>query len=259
VLQLGKVDPSSDRPPFRQIAIILREEITSGRLAPGERLPSEPEMLTHFGVARATWRHALQELRNEGLIVSMRGIGVFVRGQAPVRRLSTDRFARRNREQGNSAFSADALSSGFAAEVDSIEVRREQASPLVAERLRLADSSEVIVRSRRYLADGRAVQSAVSYLPVAFAEGTAIEQENSGPGGIYARLEENGHRLGRFTEEVGARMPTPEERRALDLDAGVPVMTVTRVAYDVDDVPVEVCETVIVSDAYILEYEFPAT
>jgi len=52
LLQLGKIDPSSDRPPFRQIAAILREEIASGRLAPAERLPSEPEMLTHFGVAR---------------------------------------------------------------------------------------------------------------------------------------------------------------------------------------------------------------
>lgn len=257
--QLGKIDPSSDRPPFRQIAVILREEITSGRLAPGDQLPSEPEMLSHFGVARATWRHALQELRNEGLIVSVRGLGVFVRAQPPVRRLSADRFARYNREQGNAAFSADAISSGFAAEVDSIEVRREQPSALVAERLQIAATSEVVVRSRRYLADGRAVQSAVSYIPVAFAEGTAIESENSGPGGIYARLEDNGHRLGRFTEEVGSRMPTPGERQALDLDAGIPVLTVCRVAYDADNVPVELCDTVISSDAYLLEYEIPAT
>ena len=53
-----------------------------------------------------------------------------------------------------------------------------------------------------------------------------IEQVDTGPGGIYARLEDAGHILARFTEEVGARMPTPEERRALQLATGVPVLTV---------------------------------
>lgn len=259
MLKLGKIDPSSDRAPFRQIAGILRDEIVAGRLTPGERLPSEPEMLAHFGVARATWRHALQELRNEGLIVSMRGLGVFVRPQAPVRRLSSDRLTRRNRERGAAAFSADAEAAGFTASVDRIVVRREQPSALIAERLQIPVTSEVVVRSRRYLGDDRALQAAVSYIPAAFAEGTAIEQEHSGPGGIYARLEESGHRLSRFTEEVGARMPTPEERQSLDIDAGIPVLTVFRTAYDTDEVPVEVCDTVMVSDAYTLEYTIPAT
>jgi len=188
----------------------------------------------------------------------MRGLGVFVRAQAPVRRLSSDRFARRNREKGNAAFSADAEAAGFTAKVDNIVVRREQPSALIAERLQIPVTSEVVVRSHRYLADDRALQAAVSYIPAAFAEGTAIEQEDSGPGGIYARLEESGHLLDHFTEEVGARMPTPEERQALDIDAGIPVLTVSRTAYDTDNVPVEVCDTVIVSDAYLLEYTFPA-
>ncbi len=87
---------------------------------------------------------------------------------------------------------------------------------------------------------------------------TKIEQPDSGPGGIYARLEEAGHTLARFSEEVGARMPTPEERRALLLSAGTPVLTVVRTAYDKKDVAVEVCDTVKVASAYLLEYDFPA-
>ncbi|RIT36773.1 GntR family transcriptional regulator [Mycobacteroides abscessus] len=257
--QLAKIDPSADRAPFRQIADILREGITSGQLAPGERLAPEAEMLEHFGVSRMTWRHALQELRTEGLVVSARGIGVFVREKAPVRRLSSDRFARRYRQEGDAAFSAEAKSTGFSAEVDTVVISREQPSAAIAGRLKLTGDAQVVVRSRRYLADGRPVQTAVSYIPVAFAEGTAIEQENSGPGGIYARLEENGHLLGSFNEEVGARMPTPEERQALDIEAGIPVLTVARTAYDTDGVPVEVCEHVMISDAYLLDYTFPAT
>ena len=64
--------------------------------------------------------------------------------------------------------------------------------------------------------------------------------------------------LARFTEEVGAWMPSPEERRALEIGAGVPVLTVLRTAYDTNDVAVEVCDTVKVAPAYLLEYEFSA-
>ena len=68
--------------------------------------------------------------------------------------------------------------------------------------------------SRRYLLDGRPVETAVSYIPADLAAGTPIADPNPGPGGIYARLEEQGHTLARFTEDVTARMPTPEEARA---------------------------------------------
>ena len=65
------------------------------------------------------------------------------------------------------------------------------------------------MRSRRYLADERPIETAVSYIPAAFAEGTRIQQADTGPGGIYARLEESGHVLARFTEEVGGSDALP--------------------------------------------------
>ena len=72
-----------------------------------------------------------------------------------------------------------------------------------------------MVRSRRYLLDGKPVETAVSYIPADLARGTPITDPNPGPGGIYARLEEQGHTLARFTEDVAARMPTPDEARLL--------------------------------------------
>jgi GntR family transcriptional regulator len=53
-------------------------------------------------------------------------------------------------------------------------------------------------------------------------------------------------------------MPTPEEARLLRLPPGVPVFSLIRTAYDFDGRPVEVCETVIAADAYVLSYELPA-
>lgn len=258
MLQLGHIDRADDKPPYRQIAGMLREAIGSGQLSAGERLPSEAALIEHFGVARMTVRQAVQELRSEGLVISEHGRGVFVRPTPPIRRLASDRFARRHRARGKAAFTVEAEQSGYTPQVDNITVSRAKANATVAERLRLAPKDEVIVRSRRYLADGRPVEIATSYIPAALAKGTKIEQPDSGPGGIYARLEEAGHTLARFVEEVGARMPTPEERRTLLLSAGTPVLTVVRTAYDKKDVAVEVCDTVKVASAYLLEYDFPA-
>ena len=72
---------STVRPPAYQIlADELREEITSGRLQPGERLPPEPELCVRSGVSRSTVREALRLLASQHLIVTTRGVtgGSFV-------------------------------------------------------------------------------------------------------------------------------------------------------------------------------------
>jgi GntR family transcriptional regulator len=73
-----------------------------------------------------------------------------------------------------------------------------------------------------------------------------------------ARLEETGHRLASFAEHVGARMPSPDEASLLQLAEGVPVITVTRVAYREDGTPVEMNDMTLAADRYQLSYEWPA-
>jgi UTRA domain len=123
---------------------------------------------------------------------------------------------------------------------------------------RLGTSGRVLTRKRRYLLDGRPVETATSYVPLEIAQGSRIAEPDSGPGGIYARLEELGHRLDHFDEEVRARMPTPDEIRALRLARGVPVFHLTRTAYDHAGRAVEVCDTIMAADAYVLSYQLPA-
>lgn len=257
-LGLPDLDATSDRPVFKQIADHLRAAIDSKELGPGEKLPSESQLIGHYDVARMTVRHALQILQSEGLTVAEHGKGVFVRSRPPVRRLASDRFARHHREQGKAAFIAEAEDAGVKPSVDSIEIQESKPAPEVAAKLNLAEDELVIVRARRYLLNGHPVETATSYVPASIARGSQITQPNSGPGGIYARLEELGHRLDHFTEEIRARMPLRDEARALKLAPGVPVFHLVRTAYDQDGRPVEVCDTVMSSDAYVLSYELPA-
>jgi GntR family transcriptional regulator len=205
-----------------------------------------------------TIRQALGVLKGEGLIVAEHGRGVFVRRRPPVRRLASDRFARRHRERGKAAFLAEAEGVGGEAAVDELEVTEEQPSVVVAERLALRRRERVIARRRRYLIDGRPVELATSFVPASIARGTEIAKPNSGPGGIYARLEELGHRLDHFDEEIRSRMPRPDEAARLTMASGVPVFELIRTAFDTEGQAVEVCETIMSADAYVLDYRTPA-
>lgn len=78
---LGVLDPDDPRQASQQIANKLRAAILTRKIAPGERLPSQPDLAARYGVARETVKRALSVLRAERLIVSRQGSGVFVRAQ----------------------------------------------------------------------------------------------------------------------------------------------------------------------------------
>jgi len=187
VVELGTVDRSDDRPPYKQIADHLRSAIELGRLAPGDKLPSEADLVDHYDVSRMTARQAIQEIRNEGLVQAEQGRGVFVRRVAPIRRLASDRFARRHRQDGKAAFIVEAEKSGVQPSVDQIRVSRMKPELPIQERLNLTPKDQVVVRSRRYLANGVPVETAVSYIPADIADGTPIAEMNTGPGGSPSR------------------------------------------------------------------------
>jgi GntR family transcriptional regulator len=95
-----------------------------------------------------------------------------------------------------------------------------------------------------------------SYYKLETVSGTRIREHDTGPGGGYARLEEKGYRLERIREEIQLRMPTPDERRALRLDPGVPVARLHRIAFSNNE-PIEVFEAVLAGDKHVFSYEFP--
>lgn len=74
-----ELDPDDPRPPYQQVANALRAAILTRTFQPGEKLPSGPDLAQRFGVARMTVQQAIRLLRDEGLVVSRQGSGVFVR------------------------------------------------------------------------------------------------------------------------------------------------------------------------------------
>jgi len=72
-----KIDNDSPEHPYVQLAGILRERITAGKLGP--RVPSIMELAGESGLSAATVKRALRLLRDESLIYTVPGRGTFVR------------------------------------------------------------------------------------------------------------------------------------------------------------------------------------
>jgi DNA-binding GntR family transcriptional regulator len=66
-------------PPWRQVADDLRRRIESGEFPPGAPVPSAAALSAEYGVSRSTAAKAVTALKDEGLIVTVRGWGAFIR------------------------------------------------------------------------------------------------------------------------------------------------------------------------------------
>ncbi len=61
-----------------QLIRTLTERIATGALKPGDKLPSEQELIEQFGVSRTVVREAISSLRAAGLVATQQGVGAFV-------------------------------------------------------------------------------------------------------------------------------------------------------------------------------------
>ncbi|MGQ4274664.1 GntR family transcriptional regulator [Terrihabitans sp. B22-R8] len=78
-------------PLYARIERHLRDEIASGRLREGDRMPSEPELARSFNTTRATVSRALQQLVFEGVVLRRPGSGTFVAATSLSAPLETSR------------------------------------------------------------------------------------------------------------------------------------------------------------------------
>lgn len=253
---MPRIDLTSDRPVYRQIADQLRAGIRAGEYPPGTALPSEAKLAESYEVTRMTARQAIEILKAEGLVRSEHGRGVFVREQPAVHRLSRNRFGKEYREAGRGAYDVEMRDLGLEPSVELDEVGPSNAPADVAARLELPEGERVLVRRRRMYAGGEPMQIATSYVPWSLAEGTPMTENDTGPGGIYSRLADAGHGPVRFAEEVATRMAEEHEARFLGFPRSQPVFYLVRTAFDQHGKPVEVCEHTMAGDRWLLAYEW---
>lgn len=120
--------------------------------------------------------------------------------------------------------------------------------------LEIEEGSEVVIRRREMLLEEQAIQLYDSYLPHDLVEGTELARPGFLHQGTYAALERIGHRPVSCSEEVSARMPTPDEAGALHLGEGVPVLEVHRITRGAGGRVLEALHIIAAADRTVLAY-----
>ena len=72
-----QVDPFGDEYAYVQVANDVERRIATGEIT--QKLPSERDLADEYGVAYTTVRHAMDILRQRGLIITVHGRGTFVK------------------------------------------------------------------------------------------------------------------------------------------------------------------------------------
>lgn len=243
------------RARYRQVADDLRAAIKRGEYPPGSALPSQPELARRYGLNQTSINRAIAVLRAEGLVRVEHGRGAYVQ-EVPtvkrVRRIDRDYLS----GQGESAYAEEMRKAGIAPRTELVEVAAVIPPPEIAEVLHLDEADQTLVRRRHMYAHDKPVQMAISYIPMKYAGGTDLALPDTGPTGIYARLDSRGFGPIRFTEDIEVRPPSQDEARFLRISEGQPVFEVLRTAFDADDHPVEACANIFAANQWRLTYSW---
>lgn len=235
--------------PFkeRRVYLVLRDRITGGQFAPGERLPGEPALAVEHGVARVTVRRALDRLAGEGLIARRPGAGTFVRETAIAQPIVADL--------------ANVLSylieMGRRTDVRLLALSYGPPPVPVATALGLAPGGETQRSVRVRLIDGAPFSHLTTHVPRQVALGYAEQELASVP--LLSLLERSGIVAERAAQGVSAALAGPDVAAALDLDVGAPVLSLTRTVFDRSGRGVEHLQALYRPDRYALQMNLMRT
>lgn len=73
------IDPDGPVPVYRQLADLIRDQITDGTLPPDRPIPSAARLVQEHGIARGTALHAIRVLVEEGWVYVVPGKGTYVK------------------------------------------------------------------------------------------------------------------------------------------------------------------------------------
>jgi GntR family transcriptional regulator len=221
-------------PKYQQIADQLRAQISSGALPPGERLPSEPDLVEEYHASRNTVRLAIALLTNQGLVVSRQGLGTFVTEPAKPFTALLSRIQAPPVEKHASAGLPVVSPAADESEMVRLLVETVVAGPDIAEKLGIGADDQVVVRRSQYFIGDVPWQLINSYYPSDLAKGTGLQQAGAIESGSIALLAELGHPQDGFVDEIGTRMPDAREFDFFKLVSGTPVLVVSRTAYSAE-------------------------
>ena len=218
-----RIDRESPVPLWHQLAEQLSEAVAGGQLQPGDAFENELALAGRLRLSRPTVRRAIQELVADGLLVRRRGLGTTVANRKVHRRAELTSLYD-DLQRAGSTPKTDVLS---------LEVGRHE---VAATAMDLPVDTPLLALVRLRWAGDLPLALLRNWLPPSLSD---LTREQVSKDGLYAVLRDRGVRPVVAHQSIGARPPTPAERRHLRLKPSEPVLTMTRSAFDAMGNPVE--------------------
>lgn len=214
-------------PLYIQIAESLLDQIESGELAPGDRLPPERELSKLFGVNRMTLRRALRMLETQGLLIRRQGSGTYV-AEPKIERKADQLFP----------FTRSMQRQGYTPGAKVIRLEKRPVEASIAKHLQLPVSAPVYHIHRLRLINQEPVMLERFTIPVHRFPG--LETHDLENRSMYEIMEtEYGVTVTRARQSLEAVSATEYEAEWLGVEPGAPLMLERRLSFDQEDQPVE--------------------
>jgi GntR family transcriptional regulator len=197
----------------------LLDDLLSGRLEHGDKLPNENELADRFAVSRATVREAVGGLLEAGYLSRRHGSGTYVTN-APRSRHALDSTV---------SYTAMIRDAGHEPGETVLNKGLRQPTELESRLLSLAEGQQVVEIERVRLADRRPVIYSRDRIPEALLGEVAADALDSS---LYAILEGVGHAVARASAELLPVLADPRLARLLEIERGAPLLHIDQVDYD---------------------------
>jgi len=221
----------SGLPIWRQIADTISSEISTSIYAPGQKLPTESELATRFGVNRHTVRRAVASLQDAGLLRVEQGRGTFVQEEIldyplSIRTRFSEILARQARTPSGTVLRAVSVPSDAPA----------------AAALNILVGSPVALIETAGQVDGSPLSLATHHFPLQrFPDLFEAYEETRKITPMLSRLGVGDYF--RKSTKITARLPDGYEMRHLRLARMMPVLCLEAVNVDSEGHPIEYCMT----------------
>lgn len=227
------LEKNSPKPLYQQLKDILVDAIDSEKWKANEKIPSENELSSIYGLSRMTVRSVLTDLVKEGLLYRVQGKGTFVAEKIVTVSLSYIGI----REQLEKM--------GYEVETRIVECQEERSSETVAKKLNLLPGESVFKIKRVCYIKGDPISLHISYINARYKEKLCVLlSENYG---IHKK---------KVSETLESVVASNEEAELLAVEKGHPLLLLRDVLYDEISRPYEYTKVVFRGDRIKIRLQY---
>ncbi|GAB2627887.1 GntR family transcriptional regulator [Paractinoplanes abujensis] len=241
------IDRVSSIPYYNQLADRIRDRISAGTIAVGERLPSEGELATSWNLSRATVREALRLLEEHGWVSRIARRGAFATMPPQRGWLLHGREGFFENESRRHRVTTAVL------RAEQTELPR-----FAAEALQLPPGSAGYVLERVRALDGNIALYSINYLPSRIGRLVALSDVPTGTGSLNATMHQAGYDVAGASRTVEAVTADGTLAQRLDVPTGAPLLKIKSTSWNSDLVVFDHHEVWVRSDVVHVEIQVGA-